>query len=110
MVDNICRTICRCIIMYDNLIADIYFLADHSMNCPLNECSKGADIYKQFISPHIEGDYIAICEGDDYWMDENKLQMQYDYMEKHPECSLCTHNTVKYDLNTKKHIFFQDTF
>ena len=73
-----------------------------------NQYSKGADIYKQFISPHIEGDYIAICEGDDFWMDENKLQMQYDYMEKHPECSLCTHNTVRYDLNTKKKSTFNN--
>ena len=25
--------------------------------------------------------------------------MQYDYMEAHPECSMCTHNTIIHDLN-----------
>ncbi len=49
-----------------------------------------------------KGKYIAICEGDDYWTDENKLQIQYDYMEKHPDCSFCFHNAVIYDEEVKK--------
>lgn len=58
-----------------------------------NQYSKGVEIYSRIISPLIHSKYIAVCEGDDYWTDDKKLQMQFDYMEKHCECSLCVHNT-----------------
>jgi len=45
-----------------------------------------------------EGKYIALCEGDDYWIDEEKLQKQIEYMESESEIALSFH-PVKWEKN-----------
>ena len=54
-----------------------------------------------------KGKYIAICEGDDYWIDPNKLQKQVLFLENNPDYILCGHNIKMYDQNNKK--FIPDT-
>ena len=39
-----------------------------------------------------DGDFIALCEGDDHWIDETKLQQQFDFLESHPDYSIVAHN------------------
>jgi len=40
------------------------------------------------------GEYIALLEGDDYWTTPDKLRRQAEYLDAHPECSLCFHNVL----------------
>jgi len=37
------------------------------------------------------GKYIALLEGDDYWIDPQKLQLQHDFLESHSEYAICFH-------------------
>jgi len=40
----------------------------------------------------LEGKYIALCEGDDYWTQPDKLQRQVGILENDPSVSLVFHN------------------
>ncbi len=44
-----------------------------------------------------QGRYIAFCEGDDFWIDNHKLQIQIDWMESHPEYFMTAHNALRID-------------
>ena len=38
--------------------------------------------------------YIAYCEGDDYWIDDYKLQRQVDFLDAHPDYLMHLHNAL----------------
>ena len=61
-----------------------------------NQWIKGRRGSAEFNFPRARGKYIALCEGDDYWIDENKLQMQVDFLENNPEYTMCFHNAIEH--------------
>lgn len=65
-----------------------------------NQYSKGIPINETFNFSRAQGKYIALCEGDDYWTDEYKLQKQFQYMEEHPGCRFCFSNAQVIDQKT----------
>ena len=79
---------------------------DCSSDGTLGVCKKFADLYPQIrlISSTenvgwranyrrcveaARGKYIAFCDGDDYWCDENRLAEQVSIMEQHPAVGVC---------------------
>lgn len=48
-----------------------------------------ANLFSAFAAAR--GDYIAWCEGDDYWIDPMKLSKQAAFLDNHPETAVCFH-------------------
>lgn len=73
-----------------------------------NQYSQGVrGMSRKYNYPRAKGRYIALCEGDDCWIDEFKLQKQIDVMSKEKSIALCFHNAkVEYTQNINKvHLF-----
>ena len=62
-----------------------------------NQLSKGKKI-SLLCYPHFRGEYVAMCDGDDFWLDPNKLENQFQTLEKERNVDLSFHPA--YSLNS----------
>ena len=62
--------------------------------------SNTIDLYCRIIADNC--DFIAMLDGDDYWIDNHKLQKQLNYLCKHPECGF-VHTEALEERNGQQH-------
>lgn len=64
----------------------------------LHENTENLGLARNYIATYslARGQYIAVCEADDYWTDARKLQIQADFMDAHPQYSMCFHRVVNF--------------
>ncbi len=61
-----------------------------------NQYRKGVPFSTRLFA-QAHGKYIAYCEGDDYWTDPHKLQIQVDFLEKHRDYVMTYHDAVMFN-------------
>lgn len=68
------------------------------------------NIYSQGLKPSVNalsfsnGNYIALCEGDDFWIDDKKLKKQLDLLEERKDVDICFSAAYTLEPNGKKNI------
>jgi glycosyltransferase involved in cell wall biosynthesis len=88
--DGTAEIVCEYQEKYPQLILTIF----HTVN----QYSQGKKAFPETYAM-AQGEFIALCEGDDFWTHPEKLQIQVDFMERNPQFSCCFHRTSLVDEN-----------
>lgn len=94
------------IIVHDDASSDgtREIIAEYASNYPAlirpilqseNQYSREIPVFSEFTFKSAHGKYLALCEGDDHWTDDTKLQWQVDFLEANPSIAMCTHEVIR---------------
>jgi len=87
----------------DSIIKDILINHPNANKIKYLMHNKNIGMMSNFVSALkiTDGQYIALCDGDDYWTDPFKLQKQVDFLDKNIEFSICFTDFKVLNENTK---------
>ena len=89
--DGTLQKINSCFSKYENCPVEVRVISGAE-----NLWRKGAFPFKLIVNS-IFAKYIALCDGDDAWGDQFKLQKQFDFMESHQSFVACGHDSMVVD-------------
>ncbi len=96
-----------------------WLFARHSVNTNvcflailLNKNLFGNPRKDEIIGPWEQTEYVAMCEGDDFWIDPLKLQKQVDFLKHSPDYAMCFSNcwALSNNQKSKGNTFIWDTY
>jgi len=68
----------------------------HIIRAILSQTNLGANKNLVGLLKEAKGRYISLLEGDDFWISTQKLKEQVEFLEQHPECTVCCHRIERY--------------
>jgi glycosyltransferase involved in cell wall biosynthesis len=77
-----------------NIVSEFYHQYPDKISLFLPEVKLGKKRNIEAVLQKCQGDYIALLDGDDYWISAEKLQKQVNFLDDRPNCSICFHDAL----------------
>ncbi|WP_188558883.1 glycosyltransferase [Hymenobacter glacieicola] len=94
-----------------HIIAEYAASYPHIIKPIYHEKNVGAAVNQRECMAACTGEFVAVLEGDDYWIDPDKLRLQVEALEARPDYALCIHDAETFnDADNSKEWTFGEEF